>query len=159
MSLRNDKAKTLNEGVWLAKLVAFLVLFAFSMLLGPAVVDLIYRSSLQTWLLFCLLQSLAVIDILWSFAIVIKERLEEGRSGILQAASFLLTTGGYCGAITLNVYSYSYLPKWLAVCNSVAIGLLFLVALVNVNQSNTILLSGTVLFYIEGLNYVLGVAR
>lgn len=104
------------------------------------------------------MQSTAVIDLLWSFAVAVKERLEEQRSTLLQIVSILLTLGSYSAAITLNVYEYNWLPKWLAVCNSVAIGLLFVAALVNINPNNTILLSGMVLLYLQCLSYILGMA-
>jgi hypothetical protein len=42
--------------------------------------------------------------------------------------------------------------------NSVAIGLLFVVALVNINPNNTILMSSMVLLYLQGLSYVMGKA-
>jgi hypothetical protein len=100
-----------------------------------------------------------VLDLLWSLALVIKEKLEEHRSGIFQVVSVILTLGSYSSAIAINVLLYDLLPKWLSVCNSVAIGVLFIAALVNINPNNTILLSGLALLYIQCISYILGMAR
>ena len=134
-------------------------LFGLTMLMGSGFIDLVYRTCLQCWLLYCIIQSIAVLDLLWSLALVIKERLEEHRSGIFQVVSVILTLGSYSSAIAINVLLYDLLPKWLSVCNSVAIGVLFIAALVNINPNNTILLSGLALLYIQCISYILGMAR
>lgn len=56
VSLRNDKAKTINEGAWFFKLAVLLGLFGLTMLMGSGFIDLVYRTCLQCWLLYCIIQ-------------------------------------------------------------------------------------------------------
>lgn len=96
---------------------------------------------------------MAIIDLLYSITIKTKELLSESGSKFIQISHFLGVIGSYAAAITFNVKSYGKAPKWLAITNSVAIGMFFLAALVNINPTNTILMSGLFAFYIQILTY------
>lgn len=153
---RNEKAKIINEGLWLIKMVLFLALFGLSLLLGPTLTNYAYYACLQCWLLYSLLQTLCVVDLSYSIGIAIKERVEETGQIKCRVLDAAITLGLYALAIWWNVESYKLIEKWLAVCNSVGIGLLFLVAFVRINPANTLLVSAPILLYIQALTYIHG---
>lgn len=64
----------------------------------------------------------------------------------------ILSTYGLC--IYLNVITYNKFPKWVSILNSCAIGIGFLIALVNINPMNTILMSGFCQLYMQGLSFI-----
>lgn len=74
---------------------------------------------------------------------------------MLQVLNILLILLSYALVIFLNVVTYNKYPKWVSILNSCAIGIGFLIALVNINPMNTILMSGLCQLYMQALSFII----
>lgn len=155
-SIRSEKAKMINEGLWLLKVVVVVGLIGFTLLLGPTVFKVVKVVCFSCWLIFSMLQSFVVIDLSYNLTNRMKERIELGAGKSLQILNYLMIVGYYVAAISLNAYGYNNwgIPRGMSITNSVFIGLFLFLAMFGGNKLNTVLNSGIILTYLQLLTFI-----
>ena len=137
------------------KLIWIGAYFSITLIFGHALFSIILFVSTLGWVFFSLIQSLVVIDLLYLMSTKLKERIEVGGGKLFQITNYLLMVLTYSVSVWMNVVSYKSwaVPKWIPIFNSVFIGLFLVTALLGGSKSNTVLLSGMVVTYLQIVTY------